>query len=125
MKRIFLILVMAIIVPVLVFAMGPKIDKSIATWDQNPEADLGCYYLYWRTPQGSYSDINRVRVNPTDRVGTHDPPSYDLMGLSLPVGTYFIVVTAVDTADNESGPSNEAPFDASVPGNPSGVRVTK
>ena len=108
-----------------VSALGPKIDKSVAIWTQNTEIDLAGYYLYWRTPNGSFGDTNRIQVLPTAKAGTHTTPSFDLATLNLASGNYIIAVTAYDTAGNESGISTEAPFDASVPGIPTGVGVVK
>jgi len=103
-----------------IFGMGPKVDKHRAVWDANSESDLAGYYLYWRTPSGAFSDTNRVQIP-----GTPTSPEFDLSTLNLSVGTYFIAVTAYDMADNESGPSNEAPFDNTVPANPSGTAVVR
>jgi len=108
-----------------VAAIGPKIDKSIAIWNQNTETDLAGYNLYWRIPSGSFSDSNRVQVLPTDKVGTHPAPSFNLAGLNLAPGNYFIAVSAYDTAGNESGLSDDVPFDASVPSAPIGLGVVR
>ena len=126
MKKLSIIMVLVLLVlSIDVAAIGPKIDKSIAIWNQNTETDLAGYNLYWRIPSGSFSDSNRVQVLPTDKVGTHPAPSFNLAGLNLAPGNYFIAVSAYDTAGNESGLSDDVPFDASVPSAPIGLGVVR
>jgi len=122
-KLIFIIILL--LFSINVSAIGPKIDKSVAIWNQNTESDLAGYNLYWRIPTGSFNDTNKVQVLPTDKVGTHPAPSFNLSILNLPVGNYFIAVSAYDTVGNESGVSIEVPFDASIPNPPSGLGVVR
>ena len=124
MKKLILIVLAMILVASPVFALGPKIDKDKAVWDQNTETDLAGYYLYWRTQADTFSDTNRVQVLPTNKASpTHTAPSFNLGTLNLTSGNYSIAISAYDTAGNESGLSTEAPFDASLPANPSGLGV--
>lgn len=66
------------------------------TWDSNTDPDLGGYRIYYGTASGVYShstDVGNVT-------------SFTLTGLTKGQ-TYFIVATAYDTSQNESGYSNE------------------
>lgn len=107
------------------YALGPKIETRYAVWDQNAEADLAGYYLYWRVQGGQFSDTNRVVVLKTATAGGKPAPSFDLMSLNLSSGMYDIAVAAFDTASNESGLSNIVPFDGSYPANPLNLKNTK
>ncbi len=68
----------------------------ILEWTANPEPDLAGYEIYRQTPEG-WSKVNESLVTGF---------TYTDAGLSN--GTYVYRVTAVDTAGNESPPSNEA-----------------
>jgi fibronectin type 3 domain-containing protein len=69
-------------------------------WDANVESDLAGYKLYWGTASGDYD--NSIDVgNETGKTV-----------IELTEGqTYYFAVTAYDTANNESGYSNELPYD--------------
>ncbi|MEE8525598.1 MAG: lamin tail domain-containing protein [Thermoanaerobaculia bacterium] len=68
-------------------------------WDDNTEGDLDGYNVYRSTTQGGpYSQINGSLVATSDYVDN---------GVTNGT-TYYYVVTAVDTAAQESGDSNEA-----------------
>jgi hypothetical protein len=65
-------------------------------WDPNTESDLAGYRVYYGIASGTYgtpADVGNVTA-------------YTLNGLT-PGVTYYIAVTAYDTAANESGYSNE------------------
>ena len=110
MKKIIAILFMGLFLSASsVFCLGPKIDKHVAVWDANTEADLSGYYLYWRTSTGSFSDTNRVMVLKSTT------PRYDLLLLNLTSGTYFIAVSAYNIAGNESALSIETTWNATIP----------
>jgi len=65
-------------------------------WDSNTEPNLAGYKIYYGTTTGTYD--NSIDVG--------NVTTYDLT--SLPQGqTYFIVATAYDTSNNESGYSTE------------------
>lgn len=70
--------------------------RIFISWDQNTESDLGGYKIYYGTASGAYDH--------TADVGTRG--SYTLEGLANGV-TYYIAVSAVDLAENESGLSAE------------------
>lgn len=89
-----------------------------ATWDQNQEPDMKEYRLY-RT------DGTRVLVGTIP----HPTVSHDF-SVTVPdgsSGTLSFVLTAVDTAGNESGDSNVAthPFDLAPPARPGGLGVER
>jgi len=67
-------------------------------WDANSESDLAGYRLYQSQVSGSYTDVPVVTIP----AGTETTTLLD-----VPDGTYFWVLTAYDTNENESGPSNE------------------
>ena len=69
-------------------------DVSLA-WDANAETDLAGYKVYYGTIPQSYG-IPIIVGKQT---------AYTVTGLSS--GTYYFIVTAHDTSNNESGPSNE------------------
>ena len=55
------------------------------------------YRIYYGTTSKSYSQSVAIKKGSTTQTV-----------LSLPAGTWFFAVTAVDAAGNESAPSNEA-----------------
>ncbi len=65
-------------------------------WDPNTESDVAGYKVYYGTSSGNYE--NAVDIGNTTE--------YLLSGLTKGQ-TYYISVTAYDTASNESGFSNE------------------
>jgi len=76
-------------------------------WDDNTEGDLDGYNVYRSTTSGSgYSQINGSLLSSSDYTDS-----------SVTNGiTYYYVVTAVDTALQESGYSNEDPATPKIPG---------
>ena len=66
------------------------------SWDPNPETDLAGYKIYYGTSASVYGTVIKI-------VGLQT--SYTLTGLAP--GTYFFAITAYNTADLESGFSNE------------------
>jgi hypothetical protein len=87
-------------------AMGPKIFKSIITWDHPPDPTVTGYWLYWGKQSGIFTNYREVPK--MAQVPPQPSPSLDLMtiGLSSP-GIYYFVVTAHDQYYNESDFSNE------------------
>ena len=70
-------------------------------WDPNSEADLAGYKVYYGvTPGGPYNSPGSPRII----VG--NTSTYVLTGLTSGQ-TYYVVATAYDTSNNESGYSNE------------------
>lgn len=92
------ILLLQYIFVVLIFGFNASAFAASAnlSWDSNTEPDLSGYKVYFGTSSGNYG----APVN----VG--NTTSYTVSGLGD--GTYYFVVTAFDTAGNESGFSNEA-----------------
>ena len=117
MKTLFLTLVFIVLFPVLVLA-NPNANVTFV-WNANSEADLAGYRLYKTDVPGSYTfgEGNQIggalAGTETVTILEHD-------------GTWYYVVTAYDTAENESGPSNEVStsIDTVPPGAPSGLNIT-
>jgi len=90
------------------------------TWSPNLETDLHHYNIRWGTAHGVYgSPINTGTVT-----------NYQIIGLTNGI-TYYIVVTAVDTSNNESNYSQEVTAvptagggDTTPPNPPTGLSVT-
>jgi hypothetical protein len=76
-------------------------DAALLSWQANSEPDLAGYKVYWGTTSGQYPNSHDAQM--TD---TPTKPSY--MVTDLAKGTYYFVVTAYDTAGNESTYSNVA-----------------
>jgi len=94
--------ILAVLAMVLMFAGTAFADSEITfEWDANSEGDLVGYRLYQSDTSGSYTfgDGNQVA---TITAGTE---IVTITGITD--GTYFWVLTAYDTNENESGPSNE------------------
>lgn len=69
-------------------------------WNQNAEADLNFYKVYFGRESGMYTTTLNVGLTIT-------PATPYFMISGLPSGTYYFAVTAVDTAGNESAFSEE------------------
>jgi hypothetical protein len=76
----------------------PATSSATLTWDPNTEPDLASYRIYRSTTPGVYGAA--LATVPTGTTG------YVATGLQMGT-TYYFVVTAVDSSDNESQPSNE------------------
>ncbi|MBN1422274.1 MAG: alkaline phosphatase [Planctomycetes bacterium] len=89
-------------------------------WSANTEWDLAGYNVYRSTTSGAgYAKVNGSIVTGT-------PPSFE-DGAVTNGTTYYYVVTAIDTNNNESDASAEVsatPFDSIPPGAPSGLAAT-
>jgi hypothetical protein len=80
-------------------AMGPIfVGPKTAQWD--PVSGATGYYLYWRTPGGSWDNTKRIITTAT---------SVDMLAGGIPSGSWEICATAYD-AVSESGPSNIVPW---------------
>jgi fibronectin type 3 domain-containing protein len=67
------------------------------TWSANTESDLAGYKIYRAEASGGYGAPIAILGNVTSYIAT-----------GLQVGkTYYFVITAYDSAGNESLPSNE------------------
>ena len=92
-------------------AMGPIfVGEKTAVWDASVGA-IG-YYLYWRTPEGSWDDAKRISTTAT---------SVDMVAGGVPAGSWEICVTAYD-AVSESGPSNIVPWSYAIIEDPGNLR---
>ena len=77
---------------------APSTSSAILTWTPNTDPDLASYRVYQSTAQGVYG-----ATIATVPAGT---ASYTATGLQVGT-TYYFRITAVDSASNESQPSNE------------------
>ena len=77
---------------------APSTSSATLTWTPNAEPDLASYRVYRSTTQGVYGPA--IATVPA---GT---AMYTATGLNVAT-TYFFRITAVDSANNESQPSNE------------------
>jgi hypothetical protein len=77
---------------------APTTSSATLTWAPNTESDLAGYKVYRATASGAYG-----AALATIPVGTL---TYQAMGLSAST-TYFFVISAYDSAGNESSVSNE------------------
>ena len=67
-------------------------------------AEIAGYRIYYGTTQGSYSQHVVINDAYADE--------YDLASINLPAGTYYAVMTTVDTDGRESSYSQEVVFNA-------------
>lgn len=113
MKR---ILILAVFIPTMVFAVGPKIP-FILTWTPSPSPDVTGYWFYVRATNGVYTDTMRWPV------GTGEQGK-DLRTLGLAKGDYYVAMSATNAVGAESDLS--APdflWRYSNPNKPSNVNV--
>ena len=93
-------LVLFILLSLLLLPMAHSAQLKLA-WDPNSEPDLAGYKLYYRTTQGGpYNSPGSPKIIEGNIT------TYTLTGLT-PGQTYYIVATAYDTSNNESGYSNQ------------------
>lgn len=111
---------MVIVIFLLVAGIAIADNSVTFLWDANTETDLAGYRLYQSTTSGQYvlGEGNQVAVISAG-IETVTLPN-------VPDGTFFWVLTAYDTSDNESGPSNEvsATLDSAPPGSPTILEIT-
>jgi len=89
-------------------------------WDSNTEADMSHCNCYRSSDQTNWSKVNPEPILPQG-TGTE---TWTEVGVSD--GTWYWYVTAVDTEDNESGPSNivSATIDTQAPAPPQNFVVS-
>ena len=113
MKRILLFVLAVLFLATSAFAAS----NVTFEWDANNEADLAGYRLYQSTQSGTYVG------NPVATIakGTEMVTLTD-----VPDGTWYWVLTAYDTNDNESEYSNEvtASLDTEAPAPPQNFIIT-
>lgn len=99
-------------------AWGQSAPVGLA-WDANTESDLAGYRVYQSTsPNVPVDQDHQLAVcAPSETNFNFQAPFTD--------GQYYWVVTAFDTANNESGPSNEVTytFDSTPPVPPTGCSL--
>ena len=87
------------VVALLFFVLIPEISAFaqdvILAWDANTETDLAGYKIYYGTSSRNYSTV----------IDVHNVTTYGITGLGP--GTYYFAATAYNTANAESGYSNE------------------
>ena len=109
--------ILAVLAMVLMFAGMACAESNVTfVWDANTESDLAGYRLYQSQMSGSYPDPHVAEIPAgTETVTINDVPD----------GTYYWVLTAFDTDENESGYSNEvtANLDTLAPGAPVNVII--
>lgn len=92
MKRIFILPLLIMLLPINAIAAGVLVN-----WNANTEDDLAGYKVYYRTAASQYGspvDVGNVTSHEIADLGTGS--------------TYYVAVTAYDTSGNESGYSEEA-----------------
>lgn len=105
--------IVLLILFVLIYLPCQAADVTLR-WDANTEEDLAGYKLYYKTdtPGAPYNGTGAIEgdseVNiPLTTTGFNpDSPEFTLTELD-DAYIYFLVITAYDTSDNESGYSNE------------------
>ena len=114
MRKILILLVMMLLIPSFVWAAS----SVTFAWDANTEPDLAGYRLYQAAASGAYDYTTSVLTIP---VGTNTGT------IQVQDGTWFWVLRAYDTSDNESNDSNEVSaraLDSVDPDAPSGLTIT-
>lgn len=132
MKKLFVLILLFLFI----FTGIAIADNEITfRWDKNTESDLAGYRIYQSTtPDGQIVDgINFVaEVAPDSGLYDHGiilnlDPAHDAFTLvAVPDGTWYWILTAYDTSNNESGKSNEvsATVDSIAPGAPVILDIT-
>lgn len=118
MKRILMAIALVLMCVTVVWAL------STFTWDANTESDLAGYHLYRSSVSGQY-DIGHERDMTYLRGWIADiPAGTETFDYEVPEGTWHFVLTAYDTAENESGASNEVSktTDTTPPAPPTGLQ---
>lgn len=130
-------LIMAVVILVLFCVnIAPAGDRTFF-WDQNTEADLKMYTLY----RSAAPDVQAEAGNLWLKIWKpgENPDTADLVNVEyivngdgnctlpyniIPDGVYYFVMTASDTAGNESGRSNEVStiIDDTAPAPPGGLQ---
>ena len=112
------------------YAIGPVLRSCTLTWgapttnaDGTALTDLAKYNVYVAATSGVYSTPTAIVNSPKAAPAPGDTASWVCTGLTQ--GQHYAVVTAVDSASNESTRSNEVPFviDVVPPNAPAGLSV--
>lgn len=122
MKKWFVAITILVLLTIGVVYAMPYQNKSTLLWtapatnvDGSPITDLGGYKVYYGTSTGVYTVVKDVGNVNTVNIQTT---------LGFLKGTYYFVVTAYDTAGNESDYSNEVSATFVVKKNaPTGLKI--
>jgi len=98
MLRIVFVLLVIFISPLL--GVENRIDYVLVSWNENSEADLAGYVVYWGKESRRYS--NSVDVGLNDELLLKNVLNENVL--------YYFSVTAYDTAGNMSGYGDEASY---------------
>jgi hypothetical protein len=108
------------------WAAGPALDHCYFEWSQAASPELASFHVYLSpTPLGPYTKLATIPSQPGNATTvTAYGPSANLCA-AVKDGQQYAFVTSVDTAGQESEPSNVVPFvlDAVVSSPPTNVRV--
>lgn len=77
--------------------------RATLRWNPNTEPDLAAYRIYWKLLPGGY---NLAVSLPVNALADASNPGYTLADFPAD-GTWYFVVTAVDSTGNESESSQE------------------
>lgn len=126
----------ALMLMALMFVAGAAYAENSVTfkWSKNTETDLAGYKLYRSaTPDGQAVGVDTpvATVLPNNEIYDHDlipnlePDKEALTLYGVADGTWYWILTAYDTSDNESGKSNEvsATLDSTSPNAPTILEV--
>lgn len=112
MKKFLIVLSIMVLLGTMAICYAQQTQYLGFTWTANTEADLAGYRLYASDTAGSYTF-----GDPNVYIAI-DPNSTAFMLSMIPTTETYFVLTAVDAANNESGPSNEVMFDPVAPAPP-------
>lgn len=132
MKKLFVLTLLFLFVFV---GMAMADNEITFRWDKNTEADLAGYRVYQSdVPDGQVVDGTSFVAEIAPDAGLYDhgiipdlDPAQDAFTLvAVPDGTWYWILTAFDTSNNESGKSNEvsATVDSIAPGAPVILDIT-
>ena len=110
MKRITLIVMALMVIPVLAFAMPGNSPKTLV-WDHNTEEDKAGYKIYWGPNQEAFNDADSIDVGDVSEYPTADIPGPK------------VAITCYDTSANESEFSNVVNLDNTAPSPNSTLRT--
>lgn len=116
MKKYLLSLTSLLLISTSAFAANFQVTLA---WNKNPEPDVYRYKVYIGTSSGQYTQNYDVTDGTTQLTLAESDTS----------SIYYAVVTAIDTSELESIPSNEIGFQVSShplpPSSPTGFHVVK
>jgi len=120
-KKLFTFITILFFIVLLVPVLASAGADVTFEWDSNTEADMSHYNIYRSADnQVTWNKVNAAPILHTG-MGTETWTE-----MSVPDGTYSWYATAVDTGNNESGPSNivTATIDTQAPAPPQNFLVS-